>query len=531
MRFVLRISALVFLFAILISALGCGGGSMPAQKTSQAPTITLNAQPGTVLSGTSTVLSWNASNANSVSISGLGTFPASGSVKVTPTGTTTYTATAAGPGGTTASSTVVSVTTSGPKPTLAFNAQPSSIVAGTSAALNWTTTNTTSVSIAGVGTFGANGSVNVTPKSTTTYTATATGPGGTVALPATVTVTSSQNPPPTISFNAKPSSIINGGTSVLSWTTTNATSVNIPGLGAFPPNGSTNVTPSTTTTYTATAQGAGGTAQASTTVTVQPVPAFGHVILLMEENHSYSSVIGSSSMPYLNSLAQQYGLATQYFANAHPSIGNYFELTTGQIITNDDAYTGTVSVDNVVRHLLAAGKTWKAYAESLPSVGYIGGDVYPYAKHHNPFTYLTDVVDSQNQLQNLVPFTQFATDLNNNQLPEYSYIVPNMLDDAHDGTLNQADSWLQTNIAPLIGSSTFQQDGLLVIVFDESFDSDTQHGGGQVPMLVISPLAKKGYQSTTFYQHQNTCQLLMQGLGLTSFPGACQGAAQMSEFF
>ena len=50
-------------------------------------------------------------------------------------------------------------------------------------------------------------------------------------------------------------------------------------------------------------------------------------------------------------------------------------------------------------------------------------------------------------------------------------------------------------------------------------------------MLVISPLAKKGYQSTTFYQHQNTCRLLMQGLGLSSFPGACEGAAEMSEFF
>jgi phosphatidylinositol-3-phosphatase len=206
-------------------------------------------------------------------------------------------------------------------------------------------------------------------------------------------------------------------------------------------------------------------------------------------------------------------------------------LTTGQISTNDDYYTGTVSADNVVRHLLAAGKTWKSYAESLPSVGYTGGDVYPYAQHHNPFTYLTDVVNSQNQLQNLVPFTQFAIDLQNNQLPQYSYIVPNMQDDAHDGSLNQADSWLQTNIAPLIASSIFQQDGLLIIVFDESFDSDTQHGGGQVAMVMISPLAKKGYKSSTFYQHQNTCQLLLQGLGLTNFPGACQGAAQMSEFF
>jgi acid phosphatase len=236
-------------------------------------------------------------------------------------------------------------------------------------------------------------------------------------------------------------------------------------------------------------------------------------------------------MPYLNSLAQQYGLATQYFANTHPSIGNYFELTTGQIITNDDGYTGTVSADNVVRHLLAAGKTWKSYAESLPNVGYIGGDVYPYVQHHNPFTYLTDVVNSQNQLQNLVPFTEFASDLNNNQLPQYSFVIPNMQDDGHDGSLNQADSWLQKNIAPLIASSTFQKDGLLIILFDESFASDTQHGGGRVAMVVISPLAKKGYKSTTFYQHQNTCLLLLQGLGLTSFPGTCQGATQMSEFF
>ncbi|HWR35716.1 MAG TPA: hypothetical protein VN622_07600, partial [Clostridia bacterium] len=66
------------------------------------------------------------------------------------------------------------------------------------------------------------------------------------------------------------------------------------------------------------------------------VPASGHVFVVVEENHSYSSAIGNSSMPYLNSLAAKYGLATQYYANTHPSIGNYFMLTTGQIITNDD---------------------------------------------------------------------------------------------------------------------------------------------------------------------------------------------------
>ena len=69
----------------------------------------------------------------------------------------------------------------------------------------------------------------------------------------------------------------------------------------------------------------------------------------------------------LNSLASQYGLATQYFANTHPSIGNYFMLTTGQLVTNDDGFTRTVGVDNIVRDLIAAGKTWKSYAESIPT--------------------------------------------------------------------------------------------------------------------------------------------------------------------
>ena len=95
------------------------------------------------------------------------------------------------------------------------------------------------------------------------------------------------------------------------------------------------------------------------------VPRSSHVIIVAEENHSYSS-FNSSSMPYLYSLASQYGLATNFYANTHPSIGNYFMSTTGQIITNNDSYMTTVSADNIVRHLLTAGLTWKSYAEGLP---------------------------------------------------------------------------------------------------------------------------------------------------------------------
>ncbi|HSB74873.1 MAG TPA: alkaline phosphatase family protein [Terriglobales bacterium] len=272
------------------------------------------------------------------------------------------------------------------------------------------------------------------------------------------------------------------------------------------------------------------------------VPQFGHVVLLVEENHSYSSVIGNPAMPYLNSLATRYALATNYYADVHQSIGNYFMLTAGQLITADDSFAGTVDADNLVRELLAAGKTWKSYAESLPSVGYTGGDVYPYFEHHNPFSYFSDVRSSSAQLQNLVPFTQFAADLSKNQLPNFSFVVPNAEHDAHDcpgggancadnSRLSAADGWLHSNIAPLLASSAFQKDGLLVIVFDESFDIDVANGGGHVPMLVISPRAKAGYQSTTFLQHQNTLRMLIQATGAKTFPGAAAAASDMGEFF
>ena len=260
------------------------------------------------------------------------------------------------------------------------------------------------------------------------------------------------------------------------------------------------------------------------------VPPSSHVFVLVEENHSYASVIGNSSMPYLNSLASKYGLATQYYANTHPSIGNYFMLTTGQILTNNDSLCSTITNDNVVRHLLSAGKTWKAYAESLPSAGYTGCDVYPYAKRHNPLAYFSDVANSSEKY-NVVPFTAFSSDLANNRLPNFSFIVPNLLNDAHDGSLSTADAWLKNHIAPLIASPVFQKDGILIIVFDESVNADTQHGGGHVAAVVIGPKVKPGYKSTKLYQHQSTLKTAMQALGLTSFPGAASSAPGMADVF
>jgi acid phosphatase len=269
-----------------------------------------------------------------------------------------------------------------------------------------------------------------------------------------------------------------------------------------------------------------------------PPPAasvrFGHVFVVVEENANFGNVIANPALPYLNGLANQYGLATNYFANAHPSIPNYFELTTGQILTLIDAstpHTFPVSSDNVVRALLAAGKSWKSYAEDLPSAGYTGGDTGRYAVRHNPLAYFTDVQNDTKQVRNLVPFSQFAADLSAANLPDYSFIVPNLCNDAHDCALGTADIWLKTNIDPLIQSPQFQKDGLLIIVFDEADTLDFTSGGGHVAAVIVSPLAKRGYKSIAFYQHESALRLSLEGLGVTKLPGDAATAPAMWEFF
>jgi len=270
------------------------------------------------------------------------------------------------------------------------------------------------------------------------------------------------------------------------------------------------------------------------------VPALNNVVLVVLENQDFTSIIGNPNMPFLNGLANSNALATQYFANTHPSIGNYFMLTTGDTVTNDDAFSGTVSADNIARELTHAGKSWRVYAESLPSTGYTGGDVYPYLKHHNPFAYFTDVIGTP-QAQNIVNFSQFNGDVVSAGLPNFALVLPNAQNDMHDcpsgfATCTLADkaantdAWLQTNIGPLINNATFKSNGILVITFDES-DTDNTHGGGRVATILVEAHVKQQFSSTNMYQHQSVLRLALESLGVTTLPGASANAPSMSEFF
>jgi hypothetical protein len=267
------------------------------------------------------------------------------------------------------------------------------------------------------------------------------------------------------------------------------------------------------------------------------VPASKHVVIVVEENQGYSTVAGDTgAWPHLNAMITKGALATNYYADTHPSIGNYFMMTTGQIVTNNDSSLMVENVDSIARRMLTNNVPFKVYAEGIKQ-GYLGGDTGLYLIHHNPFALLSDIA-SNKQVAGAVlwPFSQFGSDVSKNALPAYSFIVPDIDDDAHTGTLQQADSWLQANVlAPLSGNPAFQPggDGLLALIFDEASNTDTAHGGGHVVAAFWGPVVKPGYtqSSSTVYQHESLLRTVMEALQLPNPPGAAATAPDMAEFF
>ncbi len=259
-----------------ITATGYGGTATSSVTVTvtpiPVPAVSITATPETILSVGISTLSWNAENADSISIEpGIGPVDAAGSYTVTPAETTTYTITATGPGGSVSDQATVTVSII-PQPVVTLNASSTDIFEGDSVILTWTSTDADTCEILpNIGSVALNGSVEVTPTATTTYALTATGPGGTTT--SSVTITVSPIPVPVVTLTANPESIFEGESSVLSWDSANVTDAEIDqGVGTVSLSGSLPVSPAETTTYTITVIGPEGAATDSVTITVSAPP-------------------------------------------------------------------------------------------------------------------------------------------------------------------------------------------------------------------------------------------------------------------
>jgi phosphatidylinositol-3-phosphatase len=339
-------------------------------------------------------------------------------------------------------------------------------------------------------------------------------------------------------------------------------------------------------------------------------PNLRHIFVLVMENHSYSEIVGNTTdAPYTNQLAQKYGVASQYFGVTHPSLPNYLALMSGdtqgiwddcadgayitcapqefqassgytngqQLLTPAQEASATAqphlfTTQNIVDQLTAKGLTWKAYMENMPGVAYTG-DQYAdqlYRAKHNPFVYFKDIVSDPNRFSKIVPYTQLATDLQSNSVPNYVFIAPNQCHDMHGLSPSNAraenipdcgypssgldhkiigigDTYLSQVVPQIMGSKAWSEGAAIAIVWDEddyagyagcchspTGVNGVVLGGANAPAIIISSKVTSHIQDdTTQYNHYSLLATIEKIWNLNCLANACGFSDNqlMTKFF
>jgi len=254
-----------------------------------------------------------------------------------------------------------------------------------------------------------------------------------------------------------------------------------------------------------------------------------HVFVIMLENHSKSSVIGNANAPFISSLASTYGLAANYYGVTHPSLPNYVAAISGSNwFVNDDQPTNTFNHTNLVDQLESRGKSWAAYMETMPSVGYTGAQ-YPanaalYVNKHNPFVLFDDIRSNPERLSRIKPYTSFAADMNSGRVPDFVWISPNQCHDMHGGVYTtvagesvdgapcpygsakddpndaalkaKADAFVRTAVTTIMSSKAWTGNSAIFIVTDENdyTGNSATDGWESADGCCDSPVLPPGYQ-------------------------------------
>jgi len=251
----------------------------------------------------------------------------------------------------------------------------------------------------------------------------------------------------------------------------------------------------------------------------RPVPRFAHVLVVVLENKDQSNVLGDSAAPNFNAFARRYAVLSNYGGVAHPSLPNYLALISGstQGITSD--CTGcVVNGQNLADTLERRHKTWKAYAEGLPSPGFTGSSMGRYAKKHVPFLYFQDVLSKPSRLRRVVPLTQFSRDLAAKRLPAFSLIVPDLCHDMHDCSVRTGDTWLGGFLTPLLKNRQLKKSVIFVIT-DEPKDSNPS---APVPAIALGALVKPGSRYSRQTSHYGLLRTIEDAWGLTRLGRSAQ---------
>jgi phosphatidylinositol-3-phosphatase len=247
-------------------------------------------------------------------------------------------------------------------------------------------------------------------------------------------------------------------------------------------------------------------------------PAYQHVVWILLENVGYS-VVGSSSAPYLNSLSDRCGLATNYLAISHPSLPNYIALTSGSThgITDDaEPVTHPLGGPSIFSEL---DGNWRGLVQSMPDAcDHVTSGSY--AARHNPAVYYVSL--KATCTRDDVSLT-FPLDLS----ARFTFITPNICDDMHSCPVATGDRWLSQVVPEIIASPEYQSRSLvLFITFDENDNGPTN----QVPTFVVAPSVPRHSRIGVAFTHYSLLRSTEALLGLPLL-GAARGATSMVNPF
>ena len=280
---------------------------------------------------------------------------------------------------------------------------------------------------------------------------------------------------------------------------------------------------------------------------------FDHVFIIMMENTGYNTLVGNSNAPFINFVAATSGLATNYFGISHPSQPNYIAATSGSTNGVADDNDTTIDVPNIVDQLESHGKSWKGYMQSYslcatPLDHACGNQLYE--RKHNPFISYKDVQSNPARVANIVDFSQLATDLANNTVPNYVWISPDQCHDMHGrgatpadpcdfsqvpALISTGDTFLLNTVNAIMTSSSWTGNSVIFITWDESDFTGTgpsgfgdtsgccnaNPGGGHVLTLVISRTLRFARTSGDAFNHYSMMATIEDNLHLGCLANTC----------
>lgn len=235
------------------------------------------------------------------------------------------------------------------------------------------------------------------------------------------------------------------------------------------------------------------------------LPAYTHVVVVIEENRSQANIIGNKAAPFINALAAGGAMMAQSFAETHPSEPNYLALFAGSTfgLTKDSCPVDVGAQPNLASELLAAGRTFGGYAEDLPAVGSTACSAGKYARKHVPWVNFSNVPASVS-----VPFSAFPGPGNYASLPTVSFVIPNNDNNMHDGSIAQGDAWLNSRMAAYANWAR-ANNSLLILTWDE----DDGGPRNQIPTVFYGAHVQPGSYNETI-SHYNVLSTLQEMYGL-----------------